>query len=177
MKRLIGLMSVLGLLAWGVRCNGSGFYKLPQESKADMGATHVAVITYADFSAYTATNGSTYVMSNLCTLAEKQGVEMVAMMLVTPFHDSVRPTTNASVMMQVGDLAETNLYLQSTQLDSDGTEVYLQYGRATQQLYTAANKLCFSFTGSAAPASSLSAMDSGEVRVYFRIRDAALPAP
>lgn len=209
---------------------GASFRSIPEQSKADFGATHVAVLKYSDLTASTNLAAGSYVVSNLCVLAAKQSVEMVAMVLITPFVDTATNAHN-STTMKVGDTADDDAFLTSTELNSDGTEVFIKFGRtdaaatsgtainttnvtyltgvvsnslgqswvvvtnitaATEsqtrltalsdignsvgrKVYTAANNLYFTFTGTSSYA--MSNLDAGEVRCYFRIKDAAVANP
>jgi hypothetical protein len=199
MKKILGC--VMGVvLAMALTCQGATFRPLPNESKADMGATHVAVITSADLAGATT---NTCTITNVVTAA-KQGYELVAMVLVTAFVDNAT-NAHASTAIIVGDGDDDNLYLTSTELNSVGTEVFLKYGRDAeavtitnvvgtttntyivrsaesvaapaygQKLYTAAGAITTTFTGTAAYA--LSTLDAGEVRLYFRVKDAAKSNP
>jgi hypothetical protein len=91
----------------------------------------VAVITYADL-AVSGTNSC--VVTNLVTDA-KQSYELIAMLLKTPFVDDATNAHN-STLITVGDGSDADLYLTSTELNSNGTEVFLKFPRSERTLTT-----------------------------------------
>jgi hypothetical protein len=105
---------------------GAYVYPLTEQEKADTGANYMVKITHADLTE--ASTNTAQTITNVLAVAAKQGVELVAMVLKTPFTDDA---TNAfaSVALTVGDGTDTDLYLDSTELNSYGAEVYLKYGR------------------------------------------------
>ncbi len=119
--------SILVLMLSASISMAATFRSLPLDSKADFGATHVATITYTDLTR-TNLDGSSQTLSNLCDVAAKQSVEMVAMVLVTPFVDNATNAHN-STLLSVGDSTSDTLFLTSTELNSNGTEVYIKFGR------------------------------------------------
>ncbi|MEI7903042.1 MAG: hypothetical protein WCK89_22615, partial [bacterium] len=125
-KRLAGMTAIIILAAAPGR--GASFRPLPEQQQIYMGATHVAVITHADL---TDTNVNTaQTLTNVFTVAEKQGVQLVAMQLITAFNAGNNATGSVAVI--VGDGTDTDLYLTSTELNSNLTEVWLKYGRSVQ---------------------------------------------
>ena len=212
MKKTYGLgwVVMLVVLFMAMFCQAASWRPLPTESKAQMGATHVAVITYADL-ASGATN--TFVLTNAVPAA-KQGYELVGMVLVTPFVDNATNGHN-STAIKVGDGDDDDLYLTSTELNIHGTEVYVKFPREDRtfsttkltnsivylnattnlatntivyvsaaadagsdfgrKLYTAAGAIKTTFTGTSPY--PLSALAAGEVRLYFRVWDAAKQNP
>jgi hypothetical protein len=128
---LMQLIVFVALLAWlaPITAQAASFRPLTEQEKAHLGATHVATITYADF---TETNTNTAVtLTNVFSVAAKQGVQLMAMQLKTAFTTGNTNYTG-SVLVTVGDGADADLYLTSTELDSDGTEVFIKFGRSVQ---------------------------------------------
>jgi len=177
-KVWLGLIALFVLCAiMGMSASAGGVQPLRIEESVAWDATDVAIITYEDLTETTTNVAQT--ISDVMTVAAKQGLELVAAVLVTPFTDTA---TNAfaSVAVTVGDGTDADLYLTSMELNSYGTEVYLQYGRTVwnsgttnnvtlsygRKLYTAADTIDFVFTPTTGYA--LSALDAGEVRFYFR---------
>jgi len=100
---------------------------LPAETKLETGATHLVRVTHADLTETVDNTAQT--LGSSFAVAAKQGVELVAMVLVTPFTDDA---TNAfsTTTVTVGDGTDADLYLDSTELNSYGTEVFLKWGRS-----------------------------------------------
>ncbi|MFA7333532.1 MAG: hypothetical protein WC130_04470 [Kiritimatiellia bacterium] len=133
-KRKYGLMQLIvfvALLSWlaPIWSQAASFRPLLEQEQAHLGATHVATITYADF---TETNTNTAVtLTNVFAVAAKQGVQLMAMQLKTAFTTGNTNYTG-SVLVEVGDGTDADLYLTSTELASDGTEVWIKFGRSVQ---------------------------------------------
>jgi hypothetical protein len=116
------------MLAAGL-AQAASFHPLTEQERANLGATHVATFTYADFTETTTNTAQTF--TNVFAVAAKEGVELVAMQLATAF-DTGNTNYTGSVLVEVGDGADADLYLTSTELASDGTEVFLKFGRSVQ---------------------------------------------
>lgn len=102
--------------------------RLSAMEQANTRATHRVVIKESDLTE-TSTNTAQTLGASF-PVAAKMGVEVVAMQLVTSFDEG---TTNytGSCALTVGDGTDADLYLTSTELHADGTEVWLKYGRST----------------------------------------------
>jgi hypothetical protein len=105
---------------------------LGNRAKAELGATHEVTITHADLTETTTNTAET--LASFAVVA-KQGVKLVAMHLVTPF-DTISTNYTTSTLLTVGDGTDADLYLTSTELNTDGTEVYLKFGRLPISTYT-----------------------------------------
>ena len=195
MKRILSAIAVLAALVLAADTGwGASFRPLPEQEQAYIGATHVATIGYADL---TDTNVNTaQTLTNVFAVEAKQGVQLVAMQLITAFNAGNNATGSVAVI--VGDGTDTDLYLTSTELNSNLTEVWLKYGRSVQaatsgvitnvigattnlvtvltaltddvtgrKLYTASDTIDFTFTPNAV--NSLSQNTAGEVRFYFKV--------
>jgi hypothetical protein len=131
MKRMmIGL--VLGMLAWSAMAGG--IYPLPEQGKAATGADLVWVIDCDDLTNETAS--ATQTLTDFA-VAAKQGVELVSMVLKEAFYDTATNANN-TVAITVGDGTDADLFLDSTELNSYGTEVFLKFGRGFGQAVTGA---------------------------------------
>ena len=124
MKRIVMTVAVvLAVLAWAVPAQAWEWLPLDTRQAAVYGATHMARFTYKDM---TATSGSQAFTNSI---PAKYAVEFVQQQLVTPFATAHAYKTN-SVALIVGDGSDTDLFLASTELASDGTEVYAKFGPA-----------------------------------------------
>jgi len=135
MKNVCWLALLLVLvLAFGVRAATVQPLMVAERTRWD--ATHMVTITHADLTESTTNTAQT--LGSLLSVAAKEGVELMAMQLVTPFTYS---TTNGfnSVTVTVGDGSDADLYLTSTELCSHGTEVYLKFGRLPIDTATTVN--------------------------------------
>ena len=165
-----------------------------EESIAAGGATHVAIVKYTDFATETNTNTGHTVTQSFVNVGAKMGAEVVKLVLKVPFENSV-DSTNAITSLSIGDGTDSDRFLTATELNVNGTEVYVKYGRnlvagtyesvsntvgtivyaATadvttgigKKLYTTADTIDFFWTHSVAKA--LSALDKGEVWVYLQL--------
>lgn len=178
MKFATMILTVLAVA--GVVCAQDVKLLSNNEAAAWGGATHVVEIDYQDLTTTTTNTAQTLTVAVLA----KQAVEVVASVLETAFVDTATNGNN-TLTLTVGDGTDADLYLASQELASDGTEVWLKYGRnvwnsgsATnvtlsygQKVYTAADTIDFAITPHSNYA--VSAMDAGKVRVYLRVLDAA----
>lgn len=90
---------------------------------ANKGATHQAIITRADFTV--STTNAIQAFTN--SIPDGATVEFVAMLLDTPFSVGTTNWTE-SCLLKVGDGSDDDLFLASTELASDGTEVFTKLG-------------------------------------------------
>ena len=192
-RMIIAVLMALGIagMSWA-----SSFRPLTEQERSALGATHVATITHADL-----TTTDTNTAQTLTTVMEvKSGtaVQLVAMQLITAF-DIATDNTNytGSLVWEVGAGTDPDLYLTSTELASEGTEVWLKYGRSVQaaattvitnvigtttNLITVATGLTDDSTGRKVytaddtidfkftpnAQNAVSECSAGEVRIYFR---------
>ena len=110
--------------------SAASFRPLLEQERANLGATHEVTIEYSDLAAGTTTN-TALTLTNVFDVAAKQGVQLVAMQLVTAF-DTGNTNYTGSLAVEVGDGADADLYLTSTELASDGSEVWIKFGRSVQ---------------------------------------------
>ncbi len=129
MKKIL----LTGLLVAAVCASGSTFRPVLEQERSYVGATHVATITHADL---TETNADTAQKIELIGVKAKQRVELIGMELVEAFNAGDNLT--GSVTVVVGDGASgSDFYLDSTELDSNKTEIWNKFGRAYQGVTTA----------------------------------------
>jgi hypothetical protein len=102
------------------------------EMAAHGGATHVAIFKYSDFTMATTNTAQTFTNG----VAARTGVECMGMVLDAAFDVG---TTNytGSCLLKVGDGSDDDLFLTSTELASDGTEVFVKYGPPNSVAVTA----------------------------------------
>lgn len=100
---------------------------LPIETRAAMGATHFVEFTHKSFSV--AATNTAEVFTN--TVPAKRAVEFVGMVLETAFQGLLSPTNHpaTSLALKIGDGSDDDLFMASTELASDGTEVFIKFGR------------------------------------------------
>lgn len=167
--KIYAVLLVLVLVAL-VPALAGGFYPLPLQSQAHMGATHMAVLKAGDMATATTTNGP--VTNVLFTAQTYQAVDLVAMTVPAVF-DTGR-TNGATV--SCGDTNGATQFMTASQIGPTST-VYVAYGNGTntgavatlqaKKVYTQATAVRAIFT----PDTSSAAADftKGEVRFYFRI--------
>jgi hypothetical protein len=127
MKMKRGVLTVLAVLVAGTVALGSTLRPALEQEKAEWGATHVATITYADF---TTTNLATAVdLTNVVVGAAGELWEFRGMLLRTAF--DAQSTTTSSVSLYVGDGSTSNFYMEATEIAADGTEVFTAGPRAS----------------------------------------------
>lgn len=134
MKTRIGMTVIAVVLAAAAVVQASSFHAVPvQTGVAVGGATHELRLTYADL---TDTNATTAQTIQGFSVAANQLVTLVAMQLVTPFDTGLGGADTNSLLLEVGDGTDADLFLASTQVASDGTEVYWKNGRANDTTVT-----------------------------------------
>lgn len=102
----------------------------------------------------------------LFEVGDTMGVELVAMTLPRGFEESGDATHNSS-LITVGDGADPDRYLTSTEVNVNGTEVKVKYGTTTQFVYTSSDTVDLVVTPPTANA--VGALDKGKVRLYFKV--------
>jgi len=127
MAMILAVMTLAGpAMAWN-------WYALSvPEMAAHGGATHMAVFDHDDLTLTNVNTAQTFTN----TIPARKSLECVAMLLDTAF---VVGTTNYtdSCLLKVGDGSDDDLFLTSTELASDGTEVFVKFGPPNS--YTAAS--------------------------------------
>ena len=111
----------------GFNSQAANLTPLDSREAALMGATHVLRINTEDLAASTATNTALIITNNV--ISAKEQLECVGMVLDTAF-DTGNTNYTGSVALTVGDSSDADLYLTSTELASDGSEVFIKAGRA-----------------------------------------------
>jgi len=128
--------AVLGMVGFVQAAN---WVPLGAQEAAVLGASHVARVTYEDLAASTDTN-TALVITNIHPFAAKDAVECVGMVLEQAFTTGNTNYTG-SVLLTVGDSSDADLFLTSTELASDGTEVWFKFGRSDVETITVAATL------------------------------------
>lgn len=129
MKRF-GLMAVVAVFGMLVALTAGAYEWRPlgvEGAALEGGATHVLTVDYTDFATSTSSN-TALELTNIVEFAAKTGVELVYAKLNAAF-DTGDTNYTGSVLLTVGDSADADLFLASTELASDGTEVWFSYGR------------------------------------------------
>jgi len=142
-------------------------HPLPCESQGQVGATHMAEITFADLTAA----GNTQTI-NLGPTVAKQGWVLEFARLVQAFVSS--DGTLVSTAITVGDGGSATRYLASMELNNAGATVFLKAGALAWPtglfVYTAGDNLQINFTATAAKA--LNSHTAGKVILYFTLEEA-----
>lgn len=102
-------------------------FQCSEQEKAAIGATHLVKVTYSDLTTATTNTAQTFT-NDVLALAAKQGASLVCMKLKTAF-DTENTNYTGSMAVKVGDSNDDDCFLTSTELASDGTEVFLKFGR------------------------------------------------
>jgi len=129
MKRigLVMLVGIVALVAWAGFAEAAGtFYALSAPERATWGATHCWELKASDLAASTSTN--TALATTVTVVNAKEAVVLVAMKLDTAF-DTANTNYTGSCALKIGDGSDDDLFFESTELASDGTEVFFKFGR------------------------------------------------
>lgn len=181
MNRTITILSaviIAAVAAIGVQAVELG--PVTTQERATWGATHFIRITHEDLTT-TATN-TAQAITNF-SVSANSAVEFKAMVLETPF-ETGNTNFTGSTLLTVGDGSDADLYLASTELNLDGTEVYVAFppvgtvnvgatGEVTsvtalgRKLYTAADTVDATFTPNSDEA--VGSLTNGAVRLYLNL--------
>lgn len=140
---------------------------LTNEEAAQFGANLLVVVRHEDLTQATAATAQTVPLFKVPALV--QSVECVNVELREAFQDTTDAANNTTAV-QVGDDGDTDRLLASTQLNVNGTEVFQKAGTGTKHVFSAENYVDALFEAPAAD-KTLLALNKGEVRFYFRLRD------
>jgi hypothetical protein len=179
-------MMMFALLALCLFAQGAQWRALDSMEQAKTGAIRVYEVDEADLTTTTTNTAQTLTVS----VPAKAAVQFVMMELETAF-DTGNTNYTGSLAVKVGDGTDDDLFLTSTELASDGTEVFKKYAPVTtvtatatgpqstnmtvtvtsvamgEKVYTAADTLDFVFTPNANEA--VADNTSGKVRFYFKV--------
>lgn len=131
------------------------------EGRSQYGATHIVRGDYTDLTTSTTNTAQTLTLD----IAAKEGYSLVAFMLDEAF-DTGNTNYSGSLALTVGDNASVATFLSSTEMASDGTEIWLKYGTGSNVAYSATNSLKFIFTPNAQEA--VDDNTAGAYRVYLK---------
>jgi len=156
------------LLSWvlAVPVHAAGIYQLGVSEQAEKGANWLVEYTYEDLTA-TTTNATVQTLTDFAIKA-KMGIELVGVVLNTAF-DTANTNFTGSLTLTIGDGTDADLFLESMELASDGTEVFLKLAASGMKVYTADDTIDFALTQSANEAATDNT--SGKLRAYFRVWD------
>jgi hypothetical protein len=108
-------------------------YEVGPIADSTLGATHQVTIYHSDLTTATTNTAQTL---TIFPVQAKTSVEVVGMVLVTAFEDTADAAHN-STALTVGDGTDPDLFLTSTELNDNGSKVWIKYGRGTFALTTA----------------------------------------
>ena len=128
------------------------------------GFTHKFLVTFADLASQTTANTAQAI--TLKALPPGTLVKNVALSMPVAFQD-LSDTGFNSTAATVGDSGTANLFVTSTELNVNGTEVYNKAGTGTQKAYDTANSLIL--TVNSMIGKSLSNIDAGKLYVLAEI--------
>lgn len=134
---------------------------LPEEART-MGFTFLATVKASDFTEATVSTTETFTIP--CPANKTVGDVLVQ--LVTPFENTADATNNTTTV-GVGDNNSVTTWLSGGELNKNGSFVTVRRTTAAAKVYTAADALKITFTPKTA--SALTALNKGEVRVYFAL--------
>lgn len=129
MKRLILawlVVEVMALQAWICPAMAVEVYQATVSEQALYGASHIVEFEYSDFTESTTNTAEAF--TNVFAVPAKFSVECVGMVLEKAF-DTGNTNYTGSCALKVGDGSDDDLFLTSTELASDGTEVWVSFGR------------------------------------------------
>ena len=132
-QRIGSIVFLMIVCLIGMSSQALNLVPLDSREAAVMDATHVARFTYEDFASSTATN-TALTISNMVIKA-KEAVTCVGMVLEAAF-DTANTNHTGSMAMTVGDSSDADLFLTSTELASDGSEVWFKFGRTDVETLT-----------------------------------------
>jgi len=124
MKKILGLVAAM-LLGMGVSVARAApqWMVLNTAEMAKWGATHCLEIEYNDAGSVATNTAVAFTNS----VAANTAVEFVALILDTAWSGGNTNYTQ-SAALKIGDGSDDDLFLTSTELASDGTEVFVKYG-------------------------------------------------
>jgi hypothetical protein len=165
-KNKYGLMRLIvgaALLAWlaPIGSQAASYRPLPEQTKAAIGATHVATVTYADL---TETNSATAQAITVATIPAYHAVEGVIAVLKTAFYGD--STNISSTVITVGTATSASIYLGDMEVNSNGTEEWLKWGTGTNEVYTNETDLVITFTPTGID--GMSELTAGEILFYLK---------
>jgi len=156
MRSVLMVLVLTVVVGWGVLAQAARIYPLPEEQKANLGATHMVKYTYEDFTETVVDTAETF---SEFTVEAKQGIEVVAVMLKTAFD---APVGSNALVVTVGDGTDADLFVSSMAISTNGT-VWLKYGRG---MWTTATSQTF-LTNVAETASTVVVTNIGEVFAQY----------
>lgn len=123
MKRIAVISTAVVTLA-GINAMAWDWFPLSVAERSEhAGATHVAIFKNSDFTQSATNTAETFTN----TIPAKHAVELVSMNLVQAF-DTGNTNYSGRLGLKIGDGSDDDLFLASTELASDASEVYIKYG-------------------------------------------------
>ena len=165
----VGLvLGVVGLVQAG------SFRQLLTEEKAALGATHVAVINYADFAGSTTTNtaGTVTFTNAVSAYSSVQGVWYELPQAFAYGYNGAAATNGmTNAILYVGVPSAVSNLLGATEMGAATTPVYSRWGQGPNAgiSFNAVATTNIVATLSGNPYGALSQLTNGQVRIYLRI--------
>lgn len=141
-------------------------FMLTEEERISKGADLGVEVTHEDLTETTANTAQ--VLTPFTVKALVQSVLCACIELKEAFEDTADAAFNTTAVI-AGDAGDDDRYLTSTELNKNGTEVYLKVGTGTTNVPTADLPVTLTFAAMALKA--LASLNKGRAIFYFRIRD------
>lgn len=141
-------------------------YMLLNEERIEKRADLAVSFDHTDLTEVTAATAQ--VLSPFSILANLQGVECKQLEVKEAFEDTTDAAFN-DVQITIGDAGSANRLLTATQVNRNGTEVYLKGGTGT--LFVPTADTVVTITAGSMTAKNLAALNRGKAIAYFAIRD------
>jgi hypothetical protein len=116
-------MMMIALIGFALFAQAAEWRAADMMEQARYGATRVYVVEHSDLTETNANTAQTLTVS----VPAKTLVQLVSMELETAF-DTANTNYTGSLAVTVGDGTDADLYLTSTELASDGSEVWKKFG-------------------------------------------------
>lgn len=143
-------------------------FPLLTEDVAALGANFEVIVDHTDLTEATANTAQTLELFEVDALYQQ--VELVRMELLEPFQDTADAANN-TLAIEVGDGGDTDRLLTATQINVNGTEVFIKGGTGTRHVFSAADTVDLLAPAPGA-GKTLAALNRGKLRLLFRIYDA-----
>jgi hypothetical protein len=137
------------------------------EEAAQYDANLVVEFTHEDLTMVTDATAQTIPLFQV--LANYQMVECVRFELIEPFENTAEAGNNTTAIV-VGDDGSTNRLLTSTELNRNGTEVYIKAGTGTKHVFAADNWVDM-VVAAAAAGTNHAELNKGRAKLFFRVFD------
>ncbi len=176
MKKFMMIL-ITALLAFAGFTQAAEWRTLSSEEAALTGANRVYTVDYSDLTTATTNTAQTLTVS----VPDKSAIRFVMMKLEKAF-DTGNTNFTGSLAVKIGDTSDDDLYLTSTELASDGTEIWKKFGNTVwnsgqatnvtlaygSKVYTSNDYIKCVFTPNAEE--TVKSNTVGRVKFYFNVQ-------